>query len=215
VREWPGDGTPLVYWGGLNPSALHDLDAVGEVWSERYGLRVLCVSPPGLGETPGVDVEGFRPSGLARLVVRLLDALGLERVAFAGASWGGFIGCRLAVLSPERLRALVLLDGGHSDIEPEGSLEEWTAVARGMETPFPDVDAAGAAIWGLAREPVSETWAALAGVPVLMLAAGRRPERFADAVGHAHVRVVPDAGHDVLGEAPDYVAAAVGDWLTA
>jgi pimeloyl-ACP methyl ester carboxylesterase len=215
VREWPADGMPLVYWGGLNPAAPHDLVTAGPVWSERYGLRALAVSPPGLGETPRVDVEGFRPSALAALVVRLLDGLAVERVVFVGASWGGFVGCRLAGLAPERLVGLVLLDAGHKDIGPAGSLADWTAVTRGLGVEFPDLDAAGSAIWGMAREPPSETWPALAAssVPVLLLAAGEYPAAFARAVPQADVRVVPGAGHDVLGDAPDHVVAAVGEWL--
>ena len=215
VREWPADGAALVYWGGLNPAAPHGLHAAGPAWSEHYGLRVLAVSPPGLGETPRVDVEGSLPSALARLVVRLLDALELERVAFVGASWGGFVGCRLVDLVPERLLGLVLLDAGHHDIEPVGSLAMWTRAARDMDVEFPDVAAAGAAIWGLARERPSETWPSLAasGVPVLLLAAGEHPAAFAAAVPHADVRLVPGAGHDVLGEAPDHVIETVARWL--
>jgi pimeloyl-ACP methyl ester carboxylesterase len=215
VREWEAGGPALVYWGGLNPAAPDGLHEAGPAWSERYGLRVLAVSPPGLGETPPVDADAYRPSELAGLVVRLLDALEVERVLYVGASWGGFVGCRVATLAPGRLQGLVLLDGGHRDIEPVGTLGDWTAAARGMDVDFPDVEAAGAAIWGMAREPPSETWAAIAesGVPVLLLAAGEQPAQFVRAVPHAEVRVVPGAGHDVLGEAPEYVVAAVGDWL--
>jgi pimeloyl-ACP methyl ester carboxylesterase len=214
VREWAGDGAALVYWGGLDPDAPHGLHAAGPAWSETFGFRVLAVSPPGLGETAAVGVDEFRPSALAGLVVRLLDALALERAVFVGASWGGFVGCRLVGLAPERLLGLVLLDAGYRDIEPVGSLADWTEVARAMDVAFPDVDAAGAAIWGLAREPPSETWPVLAagGVPVLLLAAGERPAAFAEAVPHADVRVVAGAGHDVLGDAPAEVIAAVAEW---
>jgi pimeloyl-ACP methyl ester carboxylesterase len=145
VREWPADGAALVYWPGLNAGGPTELDEVAPVWAEEFELRVLAVSPPGLGETPRVRVEEYLPSGLARLVVRLLDELSIERGVFAGFSWGGFVGCRIP---PERLSGLVLLEGGYTDLGPEASLAEWIEVARGIHPPLPDPEAAGAAIWG-------------------------------------------------------------------
>jgi pimeloyl-ACP methyl ester carboxylesterase len=211
VREWPADGAPVVYWGGLNARAPVELDEIAPRWAREHGLRVLAVSPPGLGETPAVDVEGFRPSELARLVVRLLDAVGLGRVAFVGYSWGGFVGCRTAAVAPARLAALALLDAGHADVGPAGTLAEWIEVARGIEPPLPDVEAAGAAMWGLAREPTSETWPALArlAAPILLAAAGDAAGRFARAVPRAQVRAQPAAHAELLAEA----SALVGAWL--
>jgi pimeloyl-ACP methyl ester carboxylesterase len=50
-----------------------------------------------------------------------MDALSIKRCIFAGTSWGGQIGARLAVQAPERLAALVMLNtplapslGGHT-----------------------------------------------------------------------------------------------------
>ena len=175
VREWPADGAPLLYWPGLNANGPLELDDVGPVWAGAYGQRVLAISPPGLGETPALEPEEYRPSQLARLVVRLLDELGLERATFAGFSWGAFVGCRLAALAPERLSALVLLEGGHVDLGAAGSLAEWIEAARGIEPALPEPNAAGAAIW--------------------------------------EVKILPDAGHELLKAAGPEVAEIVGTWL--
>lgn len=42
-------------------------------------------------------------------VIRLLDALGLERVHLAGVSLGGLVGTLLAALHPERVRSLAVI----------------------------------------------------------------------------------------------------------
>jgi pimeloyl-ACP methyl ester carboxylesterase len=176
---------------------------------------VLAVSPPGLGETPALEPEEYRPSGLAGLVVRLLDALGLERATFAGFSWGGFVGCRVAALAPERLSALVLLEGGYMDLGAAGTLAEWIEVARGIEPALPEPEAAGAAIRGIVTEPPSETWPSLARIdaPILLLTAGDEAEAFAQAVPRAEVKVLPHAGHELLKASGREVAEIVGTWL--
>jgi len=212
VREWSADGTTVVYWPGLNAGGPRELDAVAPEWT-ALGLRVLAVSPPGLGETPRVDVEGFRPSALAALTVRLLDVLGLEAAAFVGFSWGGFVGCRLAALAPARLGALVLVDAGHLDLGPRGTLADWVSVAEGIRPPLPLPDAAGAAIWGIVREPPSETWPVLArgDAPILLVTGGDPAEAFARAVPRGEIRVFAEAGHEVL-QVPE-AAESVGSWL--
>jgi pimeloyl-ACP methyl ester carboxylesterase len=45
-------------------------------------------------------------------LVRVLDALSLDAVTVCGMSLGGFVGVSLAVSHPERVRALICVDGG-------------------------------------------------------------------------------------------------------
>ena len=130
VREWGKGERPLVYWPGLTPFGALHLNEAGPVWAERYGLRVISVSPPGV-ETDALPAEEYMLSHLAALVVRLLDALELERTAFVGYSWGASIGCHLGAGHPERLTALVLLDAGYQDVPADGkSLERRIEEAR-------------------------------------------------------------------------------------
>jgi 3-oxoadipate enol-lactonase len=60
---------------------------------------------------------------LGRDVVRLLDALGLDRVHFCGLSMGGMIGIWLGVHAPNRLQRLVLCNTAARI----GSKEMWNA----------------------------------------------------------------------------------------
>ncbi|MGH3147583.1 MAG: alpha/beta fold hydrolase, partial [Rubrobacter sp.] len=84
----------------------------------------------------GVDLRGRGDSdkpesgcGLeahAADVVRVFDHLGLENAVLAGHSMGGFVALKTALTFPDRVRALVLLDGGWPRVEapPEELSEE-------------------------------------------------------------------------------------------
>ena len=81
----------------------------------------------------------------------LLDALGLERAAYAGFSWGASIGCHLGARYAERLSSLVLLDAGYQDVPADGkSLEERIEDARTMQAGFGFADWEG--LFAAARE---------------------------------------------------------------
>src|SRR5919112_623100 len=75
-------------------------------------------------------------------VVRVLDHLGLESAVLAGHSMGGFVALKTALMFPERVRAIVLLDGGWPRVEstPEESTaeekQEATALDEGLARAF-------------------------------------------------------------------------------
>jgi len=119
VREWGApDGRPLLFWPGLNPWGSLQLLEVGPLLAER-GFRVLSIAPPGAGDTPPLErADEYLPSRLARLVVDVADAQGIDRFLYMGHSWGGSIGVHLGALHPDRLDGIVLLDGGHVDVTP-------------------------------------------------------------------------------------------------
>jgi pimeloyl-ACP methyl ester carboxylesterase len=136
VREWGDAGVPLVYWPGLTPFGALHLNEAGPAWSDEYGLHVFSISPPGV-ETEALPAEEYGLRRLSLLVVRLLDALDLERAAYAGFSWGASIGCHLGAAHPERLSALVLLDAGYDDVPADGkSLEQRIEDARTVQADF-------------------------------------------------------------------------------
>jgi 3-oxoadipate enol-lactonase len=125
TREWgPVDGSPLLFWPGLNPWGSLQLVEVGPLLAAR-GFRVVSIAPPGAGETPSLDdPDDYLPSRLTRIVLAVADANELERFAFMGHSWGGTIGAHLAALHPERIGALVLLDAGYSDAATDRSRDD-------------------------------------------------------------------------------------------
>jgi pimeloyl-ACP methyl ester carboxylesterase len=125
VREWGlEDGEPLLFWPALNPWGSFQLLEAAPLFVE-HGFRVASVAAPGMGESPALaDPGSYRPTQLASLAVEIADALSFERLGFVGASWGASIGVRLAADHPERVRALVLLDGGYADPHVDQTLPE-------------------------------------------------------------------------------------------
>jgi pimeloyl-ACP methyl ester carboxylesterase len=87
---------------------------------------VLALDAPGFGESPALEPAAYHPHALVDLVPALLAALGLERAAFMGFSWGGDLGCHLAARHRGCLAALVLLDAGYADppLDPALPYEE-------------------------------------------------------------------------------------------
>jgi len=108
----PSLGTTLAVWEPQLPSlARHH--------------RVIRWDLPGHGGTPA-EVLGAGPApttgipGLARLVLGLADALGIDRFAYAGISLGGAVGAWLAAHHPERIVSLALLCSSARFGEPAG-----------------------------------------------------------------------------------------------
>ena len=83
-------------------------------------VRVLRYDSRGHGQTSATPGE-YSIELLARDVLRLLDALKLDRVHFCGLSIGGMTGMWLAVNAPERLNKLVLC----STAPKIGNADDW------------------------------------------------------------------------------------------
>jgi pimeloyl-ACP methyl ester carboxylesterase len=100
-----GDGPPVV----LSHGYLMDhsmFDAQVAALAPRY--RVITWDERGFG---GTRADGpFTYWDSARDVLALLDHLGIERAVLGGMSHGGFLSLRAALLAPDRVRALILID---------------------------------------------------------------------------------------------------------
>lgn len=102
VATW-GQGPPLLLLNGIGGNV--------EMWEPLArrlpGRRLVMLDMPGTGQSAPLQVP-LRMAGYARLVVRLLDQLGLGRVDVLGYSWGGALAQELARTAPSRVRSLVL-----------------------------------------------------------------------------------------------------------
>jgi 3-oxoadipate enol-lactonase len=98
-------------------------------------FRVITWDERGFGETSADGPFSYWDS--ARDVLGLLDHLGLDRAVLGGMSQGGFVSLRAALLSPERVRALVLIDtqAGQEDPAVAPSYEQMEEIwlAQGPE----------------------------------------------------------------------------------
>ncbi|MFI0408736.1 3-oxoadipate enol-lactonase [Actinomadura sp. 3N508] len=90
----PSLGTSMDLW-------LPQLPALTRSW------RVLRYDLPGHGNEPPPDGH-LTVDDLADGITRLLDDLGIDRVAYAGVSLGGAIGTTLALRAPGRVASLIL-----------------------------------------------------------------------------------------------------------
>jgi len=230
IRTWGArDDRPLLCWHGVGfrSRASSLWKDAGPLLAEEYGLRVLALDAPGFGESPHTQVAGYRPQALVDLVPPVLEALEIDRVAFAGYSWGGDVGCHLAARHPRSLTALVLLDSGFSDppLDPSLSFERRKErnEAIWQQTDAPTVPAwvVAAVEHGMAQAPPSATRTELAqsGLPILLVAAGDAPEadlaQFAADVPQVEIVIAEGTGHDILVDGWPEVVHLVGQWLAA
>lgn len=101
--EIHGSGPPLLLAAGLG--------GAGTYWREQVPafaakFTTVVYDQRGTGRSSHVPVKSIEQ--LADDTIRLLDALGLERVDYLGHSTGGAIGQVLAVENPERIGRLIL-----------------------------------------------------------------------------------------------------------
>jgi len=81
-------------------------------------FRVITWDERGFGETE-YDGQPFTYWDSARDCLGLLDHLDIGRAVLGGMSQGGFLSLRAALLAPERVRALVLIDTQAGPEDPE------------------------------------------------------------------------------------------------
>jgi pimeloyl-ACP methyl ester carboxylesterase len=111
-----GQGPPLLWlhwlWG--EPGWMPHHQGLAEQF------HVYAPDLPGYGQS--ALPEWVRtPHDLAVVLLRFLEALALERPSVVGSCLGGWVAAELALLRPERLSQLVLID-------PLGLVTDWTKV---------------------------------------------------------------------------------------
>lgn len=90
----PSLGTTLAMW-----------DELAAALARRY--RVIRFDTRGHGDSP-VPAGPYSIDDLAEDIVALADSLGIDRFALVGLSLGGATAQTLALIAPEKLRAMVL-----------------------------------------------------------------------------------------------------------
>jgi pimeloyl-ACP methyl ester carboxylesterase len=112
LESGPADGVPVILLHGW-PSDVHDWDDVAPKLAAE-GYRVLVPWLRGYGPTRFLDAATPRSGQQAALgadVRDFMDALGIGQAVLAGYDWGGRAACVVAALWPERVRALVTING--------------------------------------------------------------------------------------------------------
>lgn len=114
--------------------AIHGITSTSRSWlavSQVLGDRAALVAVDLRGRGASHTLPG--PFGLdahAADAVAVLDALGLKSAIVTGHSLGAYIAARLATRHPDRVRGLVLVDGGlvipgSEDVDPDAFVREF------------------------------------------------------------------------------------------
>jgi pimeloyl-ACP methyl ester carboxylesterase len=102
-----GRGPPLVLLHGTS-SSLHTWDGWVARMASRH--RIVRLDLPGFGLTGPVADKDYSAARYVRVVVGLLDQLGIQQADIAGNSLGGRVAMTIALDHPSRVRRLVLVD---------------------------------------------------------------------------------------------------------
>jgi pimeloyl-ACP methyl ester carboxylesterase len=103
----PTDGIPLMLLHGFASSTL--------VWSKVFltlaaaGFRVIVPDLLGYGYTGKPRNGEYTIDGQAKVIVGLLDALGIEQATVVGSSYGGAVAATCALDYPDRVERLILV----------------------------------------------------------------------------------------------------------
>lgn len=134
AEDGPKDGPVVLLLHGW-PYDIYSYADVSSLLAAR-GYRVITPYLRGYGTTRFLSPNTFRngqPAALARDVIALMDALGIERAILAGYDWGARSADIVAALWPERVKALVAVSGyligsqesGEAPLPPKAELQWW------------------------------------------------------------------------------------------
>ena len=145
-----GDGPAVVFSHGyLMDSSMFD----PQVAALAPEYRVITWDARGFGGTRATGPFSYWDS--ASDVVGLLDHLGIEQAVLGGMSQGGFLSLRAALKTPDRVRALILIDSQagleNPDVAPAYEQMEQTWLEHG---PAPVQDIVASIILGPPDGPV-------------------------------------------------------------
>jgi pimeloyl-ACP methyl ester carboxylesterase len=130
----PADGPPVILLHGW-PYDIYSYVNVAPLLATA-GYRVIVSYLRGYGTTRFLSSETFRngqQSVFALDVIALMDALKIKKAVFGGYDWGGRIADNVAVLWPERCKALVSVSGylivdrqaNKQPLPPRAELQWW------------------------------------------------------------------------------------------
>ena len=126
--DWGGDGAPLLALHGLASSA-NWYDLVAPKLLDQF--RIIVPDQRGHGQTTNAP-SGYDWKTLSDDLAGLLDHVGVETTSVMGHSWGGNVAINFAANYPERMKRLVMIDGGflNGRLRPGATWEEFSHRVR-------------------------------------------------------------------------------------
>lgn len=133
VGEQRGEGVPIVLLHGL--TATRRYVVMGSRALERSGHRMIAYDARGHGHSsPAPTPDAYTYELLVADLRAVLDELGIERAALAGASMGAHTALRFALDNPARVVALGLITPAFDPQAPTtpDAYTGWDALAHGL-----------------------------------------------------------------------------------
>lgn len=147
-----GHGIPMVFLHGLGLNRRAYLRLLSRI--AGLGFLVVAIDAPGHGDTRDLPCTAARFTDRVDLVIRTLDAIGIDRAVFAGHSMGGRMTIHLAAAAPQRALAVILFDAAAG-----ASFD--AVVLTVMRSPRRMIDAILGALYDLQRDPLQMRISAL------------------------------------------------------
>ena len=91
--------------------------------------RVVAVDLVGLGWSDRYSTQPCDPQAQAPRILKVMDALGIDRATVVGSSFGGAVAQHVALAAPERVDRLVLLASVDANDPPQSWSKEWLFAA--------------------------------------------------------------------------------------
>jgi pimeloyl-ACP methyl ester carboxylesterase len=128
LLDWGGRGERLVCLHGLASQA-HIWDLVAPHLTETFHVSGIDQRGHGLSEKPD---NGYNFATVTSDLDAILKALRIDQAVLAGHSWGGNVALQYVVDHPDRVRSLILIDGGFLQF---GDRFDWPTAEKFMEPP--------------------------------------------------------------------------------
>ncbi|MBI1353688.1 MAG: alpha/beta fold hydrolase [Acidobacteria bacterium] len=117
-----GEGDDIILVHGITSCIAQWYLKIFPELSKSYRVTIYDLRGHGLSE---VTQHGYDSETMALDLLGLMDHLGIERAHLVGHSFGGGISLHLALLRPERVRRVVLLDTGLACLRHLRLIENW------------------------------------------------------------------------------------------
>jgi pimeloyl-ACP methyl ester carboxylesterase len=130
--EQLGDGEAVLLLHGL--TATRRYVVMGSKLLSKEGHRMVAYDARGHGESdPAPDSGAYEYTDLVADLAAVMDGLGIDRAAVAGASMGAHTAIAFALAHPERVSGVIAITPAFGSRGEEPEFGEWDALADGLD----------------------------------------------------------------------------------
>ena len=149
ARVWGEQDRPVVaFIHGLNVYAnALALNEAAEVLVDEFGSYVVAIDAPGLGESPPAPNLSYEPGTVAELYLAAMRSAGIERAHLMGFSWGASVAVEAALLDPDAVSGVALIDGAYWSLKESPVFARFSAEGDEALVDFATEEFAGLS-WG-------------------------------------------------------------------